>query len=294
MPRSTPPMIRSQASIRPSRLDGAGGPAAARWRGSRRGRSAGAGRARPARRAARGTPCPSPAPGRPRRRASRAYAEQRLPRRLERDRLADGLAHRVVDRQPAPLAAEVDLAGGRLDDPRAERVGHAEVEVADQLADRGLVAPGLVGLEHRELGGVGGVDALVAEDPAHLVDPVDPADDGLLEVQLEGDAQHHLVVEGVHVGAERAGRGATVHELDDRRLDLDVALGLEGLPDGAQRGGLGAHHVAGLLAHDEVGVALAHPALLGELLVQHRQRAQRLGRHPPAASPAPTAHRAAS
>ncbi len=94
-------------------------------------------------------------------------------------------------------------------------------------ADRGLVAPRLVGLEHRELGGVGGVDALVAEDPPHLVDPVDPADDGLLEVQLEGDAQHHVVVEGVHVGAERPGRGAAVHELDDGRLHLDVALVVE-------------------------------------------------------------------
>ena len=282
MPRSTPAMIRSQASIRPSFVAVRAG-----QRLGDRGVVAQEGRLEQ--------------PGLDQlaeqleedlvllqRRVDldavrRGVPEQGLLRRLEGDRLADGLAHRVVHRQPAPLAAEVDGAGRGLDDPRAEGVGHTEVEVADQRPDRGLVAPRLVGLEHRELGGVGGVDALVAEDPAHLVDPVDPADDGLLQVQLEGDAQHHLVVEGVHVGAERAGRGAAVHQLDDGRLDLDVALVLEGLPDGAQRGGLGAHHVAGLLAHDEVGVALAHPALLGQLLVQHRQRAQRLGRHPPAA-----------
>ena len=80
-------------------------------------------------------------------------------------------------------------------------------------------------------------------------------------------------------------RGAAVDELDDGRLDLDVALVVEGLPDGAQRRGLGAHHVAGLLAHDEVGVALPDPALLRELLVQHRQRAQRLATPSPSASP---------
>ena len=90
------------------------------------------------------------------------------------------------------------------------------------------------------------------------------------------------MVEGVHVGAEGAGRGAAVDELDDRRLDLDVALPVEHRADGAQGGGLGAHHVAGLLAHDEVGVALPDPRLLGQLLVQDGQRAQRLARHLPA------------
>ncbi len=90
------------------------------------------------------------------------------------------------------------------------------------------------------------------------------------------------MVEGVHVGAERAGRGAAVDELDDGRLDLDVALPLEDAAQRAQGGRLGAHHVAGLLAHDEVGVALPHPRLLGELLVQDGQGPQRLARHLPA------------
>ena len=90
------------------------------------------------------------------------------------------------------------------------------------------------------------------------------------------------MVEGVHVGAERPGRGAAVDELDDGGLDLDVALPLEDAAQRPQRGRLGPDHVAGLLAHDEVGVALAHPRLLGELLVQDRQRAQGLARHLPA------------
>ena len=45
--------------------------------------------------------------------------------------------------------------------------------------------------------------------------------------------------------------------------------------------GPAAHGVAGLLAHDEVHVAVAHARLLGEVGVQHGQRSHRLGRHLP-------------
>ena len=147
---------------------------------------------------------------------------------------------------------------------------------------RVLVAVGLVDLEHRELRAVRGVHALVAEDPADLEDPVDPADDGLLQVQLQRDAQHHLLVERVDVRAERPRLRAAVDQLQHRRLDLEVALVLERAADGAHDPGPGAHHVARLLAHDQVGVPLADAGLLGELLVQHRHRAQRLARHLPA------------
>ena len=206
-----------------------------------------------------------------------------LQRGLWGDLVTDGLAHRGIDRQPPPLAVEVDHPGGRLDLTGAERIGDAEVEVADEGGDRRLVAIGLVGLEHRELGRVSGVDAFVAEDPAELVDPVDPTDDGLLEVELERDPQGHALVKGVEVRVKRPGRRAAVDELQDRRLDLDVTLGVQGLAQRSCRGGSEAHHVAGLLAHDEVGVPLPHSGLLGEVLVQRGQRAQSLGGHLPRA-----------
>ena len=50
-----------------------------------------------------------------------------------------------------------------------------------------------------------GVDALVAEDAPYLVDLVEPADDEPLEVQLRGDAQVKVLVEGVMVGDEGGG-----------------------------------------------------------------------------------------
>ena len=49
-----------------------------------------------------------------------------------------------------------------------------------------------------------GVDALVAEDPAHLVDTLQPADHQPLERELEGDAEIHVGVEGVVMGDEGA------------------------------------------------------------------------------------------
>ena len=69
-----------------------------------------------------------------------------------------------------------------------------------------VVGEGLVGLQHRELGVVPGVDALVAEHPPDLEHPLHPADDEPLEVQLQRDPQVQVDVEGVVVGDERPRR----------------------------------------------------------------------------------------
>ena len=81
--------------------------------------------------------------------------------------------------------------------------------------------------------------------------------------------------------AEGARCGAAVDELQDGRLDLEVALRVEHLADRAGGPRPQPDHVAGLLTHDEVGVALTHPRLLGEVLVQGRHRPQGLRRHLP-------------
>ena len=92
----------------------------------------------------------------------------------------------------------VPVASARgADDDRLGQVHHVVV-----------VAERLVGLEHRELGVVAGVEALVAEDAADLEDPVHAADDQPLERQLERDPQVHVDVERVVVGDERLRRRA--------------------------------------------------------------------------------------
>ena len=109
-----------------------------------------------------------------------------------------------------PLAAEVVLgAVGPGDDVRA---GDRDRGVLDQLLGQVghlvVVAVRLVGLEHRELGAVRRVGALVAEVAVDLEHPLDAADDGALEEQLGRDPQEQLGVERVRVGRRTAARDA--------------------------------------------------------------------------------------
>ena len=156
--------------------------------------------------------------GGPARASSATSGRSAMPRRLcgagvRRDRLADAprtpasctvtTRHwpaRSISTPSAVTGAVMPAAVGGLEDERAGQFGH-----------RVVVAVGLVRLEHGEFRRVRGVDALVAERPADLVDPLDAADDAPLEVELGGDAQRHLQVERVEMGVERPGGRAAVH-----------------------------------------------------------------------------------
>ncbi len=100
------------------------------------------------------------------------------------------------------------------------RAAHVVDEMREQflvelhhLVDRPV---GGVQLEHRELGIVRRIGAFVAEDAPDLVDPLEPADDQALEVQLGRDPQIERDIERVHVRAERARRGAA-RDVQERR-----------------------------------------------------------------------------
>ena len=112
-----------------------------------------------------------------------------------------------------------------------------------------VVGVRLVPLEQRELRVVLERDALVAEVLAELVHALEPADDQPLEVQLGRDAEIEVGVELVVMRDERAGEGAAVAWLEDRRLDLDEAPLVERAPD--RRDDLGARdeRLARLLVH---------------------------------------------
>ena len=121
-------------------------------------------------------------------------------------------------------------------------------------------------------------DALVAEDPADLVDLFDAADQQPLQVQLQGDAQEQVDVEGVVVRDERPGRGAAGDGVQRRRLHLEEAAVVEVAADGADDQHALAGAVERLRVVDQVEVAVAQ----AELHVLHsaplvRVRLQRLG-----------------
>ena len=158
---------------------------------------------------------------------------------------------------------------------------HRDRRLLDELlgehAHRDVVVVGVVDLERGELRVVRGVGALVAELPPELEDLLHAADDEPLEVQLGRDAQRQLEVVGVDVGLERAGVRPAVHQLEDRRLDLDVAAVLQRLADAAHDRRAQVGDVAGRGPHDEVDVPHPHPGLgVGEAEPLVGQRAQRL------------------
>ena len=105
----------------------------------------------------------------------------------------------------------------------ADRVGRANDERLDAAHHRGVVGVCLVELEHRELGVVRPVDALISKVVPDLVHAVESADDQPLEIQLVGDAQKQRHVERVVVRGERPRRRATVQRLQHRRLHFEIS-----------------------------------------------------------------------
>ena len=180
-----------------------------------------------------------------------------------------------------------DGAGQRLAPPRrgevelalvAHRLGHRVHEALAAVGDVEVVGVGLVPLHHGELGVVGGVDALVAEVLADLVDALEPTHDQPLEVELGGDAQVQIAVQGVVMRRERARHGAAVERLQDGRLDLDEALVVQEATDGGDHPGARDEPLARLRVGHEVQLAVAVARLdVGEAVVLVGRRAQGLG-----------------
>ena len=115
--------------------------------------------------------------------------------RRPRGEQVDGLTL-VIDH-----ALQPDGTRGGLDDALGELLHALEVGV------------GAIGLHGGELGVVGEVHTLVAEDATDLEHALIAAHEQALEVQLGGDAQVVLLVERVEVRDERLGRGATLNGL---------------------------------------------------------------------------------
>ena len=127
--------------------------------------------------------------------------------------------------------------------------GHAFDQLLDPLHLVAIVGVGLVPLQHRELGDVLVGQAFVAEVLAELVDLLQSADDQPLEIELGGDPQVVVGVEGVVVRHEGLREAAAVARLQDRRLDLEEALLVEVAPDGAHDAGTQFEVGARVLVH---------------------------------------------
>ena len=99
-------------------------------------------------------------------------------------------------------------------------------------------------------------DAFVAKVPVDLVDPLQAAHHQALQVELGGDAQEEIEVEGVVVGHEGPGRGSPRDGLHHRGLDLDVAARIEEPSDLSDHAAPGQEGATNLRVGHEVHVAL--------------------------------------
>ena len=92
---------------------------------------------------------------------------------------SDRFRHRGVKRDLTPLPAQVVLRPvGMPHDVGTEHGPYTfDHQIVSELGDVVVVAVRLIGLQHRELRRVRGVDALVAEVAVDLEDALDAADD---------------------------------------------------------------------------------------------------------------------
>src|SRR5437763_6912064 len=142
--------------------------------------------------------------------------------------LTDGCADRLHHLHPLEGPRERDLLALVLDRRRTlhplHEVNHQRLGQLHHALDVGI---GLVELEHRVLGAVPLVHALVAEDAADLEDAVVATDDEPFQIELERDAQIKVHVERVVVSSEGSRGGPAGQRLKDGRFHLNETATLE-------------------------------------------------------------------
>ena len=149
------------------------------------------------------------------------------------------------------------LYGRRAEHLRREARHHP----LDHAHDVGVVGERLVALHHGELGVVGQVDALVAEDAPDLVDLLHAAHDEPLEVELGGYAKVQVAVEGVVVRSKGAGRAAGGDGHQHGSLHLHEAPPVHEAPERAHETASHDGDAHRLVVGDQVQVPLAEARL---------------------------------
>ena len=193
------------------------------------------------------------------------------------------LLHQVGEGGPPPGRGQVELPAA-VGEPGRPGRHHRQLrhQLLGELHEVDVVGVGLVQLEHGELGVVAGGDALVAEHPSDLEHLLEAAHHQPLEVELGGDAQVEVEVEGVVVGDEGLGQGPAGDGVEDRRLHLHEAPVLQPAAEQADHPAAEEERVAGLGRGEQVDVALAVAGVgVGEAVPLVGERAAGRGQQRP-------------
>ena len=135
-------------------------------------------------------------------------------------------------------------------------LGHRAVEVLRQIHHAVVIRIRLVELHQGKLRIVAGIQSLVAEHAADLIDALQAAHDQALQVQLQGNAQLEILIQRVEMRLEGTGSRAARVRHQHRRLHLQEALAVQVAADAAQNPGALDKGVLYLGVHDQIRVAL--------------------------------------
>ena len=189
--------------------------------------------------------------------------------------LLDGLGHGHA----APAGGQIHVIALPIDLVSAQQLhGRRGQQLLEQIHHAVEIRIGLIQLDGGEFGIVFGVHALVAEDAADLVHPLQAAHDQPLQVQLGGDAHVHVDIEGIVVGNEGAGGGAAGDGVEHGGLDFHIAVGVEITAHEADKLRADLKNAAHLGIDDEIHIALAIAGLqVGQAVEFFGQGQQALG-----------------
>ena len=150
-----------------------------------------------------------------------------------------------------------------VDDPGGAEhfLGHMAVHVFRQVHHAVIVRIGLVKLHQGEFRIVPGVQPLIPEYASDLVHAFQPADDQPLQIQLQADPQLEILVQGVEMGFEGAGRRAAGVCDQHGGFDLHETLAVQEAADGAEDPGPLDEGILAVRIHDQIHVPLAVPQI---------------------------------
>ncbi len=202
-----------------------------------------------------------------------------------------GRSSKASGRKPAPFGQGVP----ELDSPERPLQGDdlipvRELVLAQEIAAEAaedllghfhhvvVISVRFVKLEHREFRVMLGVDPFVPEIAVDLIDLFQAADDQALEVELRGDPEKEVHVQGVMMGDERPGHCPPGDGLHHRGFDLHVAAAVKIPPKPGNDRAPEAEHLADLGIHHQVQIAAPVAKLnVLEAVPLLRQRMEALG-----------------
>ena len=156
---------------------------------------------------------------------------------------------------------------------------HMAVHGFRQIHHAVIIGVGLIKLHQCKFRIVLGVQPLIPEDAADLVNPLHASDNQSLQIQLQRNAQFNIFIQCVVVGLERSGCRTACIGHQHGSLHLQKALSVEITPDGGNDFGSQDKGPLAFLIHDQIDITLPVAQIcIGKTMELFRENLQRFGK----------------